>query len=290
MPVKTHFVGWILAVVMAYIGCSNEQERGYEVISYLDINVDSLGNLPVNPYMLQIQNGEKSLLVIGTQHSRDTLHPMFDTIEQAFFRFKPEIVINEGGHLTKTYPTRNKAIQVAGELGLEKYLADQANIKTYSGDAPFVFEFAELSKAYSREEALVFFASERFVFPYAFGHYEGDITSSYQQHFIEKYFINNHIKLTAEEKTFEFYTQCYARYFQTVFSLDTINQLDFSPFSQRHHFCAVTRKSKELRDDFLLREIETQLKTHHRVMVIYGGWHVLAIEPALQQIMARSLL
>lgn len=273
-----------------FLSCEAQRIEDYEMISYLDIKVDSLGSLPKNPYVLTYKQGDKELLVIGTQHSRDTLNPMFDTIEHLFYTFKPELIINEGGNLTKTYSNRNSSIHKSGELGLEKYLADKTGIKTYNGDEPFGKEFDELSKAYSKEEAILFFGSERFVFPFAFGQYEGNIDTNYVNNFIEKDYKKNNIKLSDNEKTFEYYKFLYKKYFKTDFSLDTISQLDFAPFSRRNHFCDVTRKSKEFRDRYLLMQIEEKLKNHNKVMVVFGGWHILAIEPALKQIMDRQKL
>lgn len=247
-----------------------------------------MGHLPTNPYVLKLKNGDKEMLVIGTQHSRDTLNKMFKDIEKLFYEFNPQLIINEGGNLTKTYSDRNNAISQSGELGLEKYLADKTNIKTYNGDEPFTNEYEELSKAYSTDEAIVYFASERFIFPYAFGQYEGNIKEQYQRHFIEPYFNKNNIKISETEKTFDFYTTTYKKYFKQEFSIDNINQQDFAPFSKRHHFCDITRKSKELRDRYLLRQIESQLAKHDKVMVVYGGWHILAIEKALKQIIDRT--
>jgi len=287
MTNKYLIIGLFIFLLTAF-SCKTIQTGNYKLISYLDIKVDSLGNLPTNPYVLNFKKGNKELLIIGTQHTYDTLSSMFTKIEHLFYNFKPDLIINEGGNLTKTYPDRNSAIKKSGELGLEKYLADKAGIKTYNGDEPFALEFEELSKAYSREEAILFFGSERFVFPYAFGQYQGEIDTNYVNNFINKDYKASNIKLTETEKTFDYYKQLYKKYFNTEFSLDTINQLDFTPFSTRNHFCDITRKSKELRDKYLLRQIEEQLKIYNKVMVVFGGWHILAIEPALGQIMDRQ--
>jgi len=287
MTNKNITVGLFILFLAAY-SCKTNHTDNYKLISYLEIKVDSLGNLPINPYVLNFKKGNKELLIIGTQHTYDTLSPMFTKIEQLFYDFKPDLIINEGGNLTKTYTDRNSAIKKSAELGLEKYLADKAGIKTYNGDEPFGLEFEELSKAYSREEAILFFGSERFVFPYAFGQYQGEIDTNYVNNFINKDYQKGNINLTDKEKTFDYYKQLYKKYFKTEFSLDTISQLYFSPFSTRNHFCDVTRKSKEFRDRYLLGQIEEQLKIHNKVMVVFGGWHILAIEPALKQIMDRQ--
>ena len=258
-----------------------------KTISYLEINVDSLGNLPTNPYIVRLENKRKQLVVIGTQHTRDTLSPVFTEIEKSFKNWQPGVVINEGGNLTKHYTSRNEAIEKNGELGLVKYLADHAGIKTVNGDAADKLEFDELTSAYSKEEALLFFASERFIFPYAFGQYGGELAHAYDSIFIKKYLEKEGIALAPQEKTFAYYQQLYKQYFSEEFSLDNINQLYFIPFSTKHRFNAIARKSKEIRDVYLCQQIEAQLRVYDRVLVVYGGWHVLAIEPSLIQIINR---
>lgn len=275
---------------------NNIQNDDYQLISYLDIAVDSMGNLPRNPYVVDLENNNKRLVVIGTQHSYDSLNPMFDEIERIFYDLKPDVLINEGGDLYKTYSSRNEAISKDGDLGFDKYLADEAGIKTVNGDEPQGLEFKELSEAYSKEEAMVFYASERFIFPYLFGEFEGDLKQLYENKYIKNLMKYDSISLTTEEQKFTYYQTAYEKYFKQRFDWNdfdqlrnNINQFDFIPFASHHHFNEVARKSKELRDRYLLKTIEEQLKKHDKVMVVYGGWHVLAIEPALTQIIERTL-
>lgn len=276
------------SILLIFVHCKPSKNDNpkfeYKQISYLVIPVDSMGNLPRNPYILQYKEGDKELLVIGTQHTSDTTNPMYPIIENLFYEFKPDVIINEGGDLTKTYNDKNEAILANQELGLEKYLADKVGIKTINGDEPLKFEYADLVNTYSKEEVFVFLASERFIFPYIFGQYNGSIEEEYDKHFIINYLNKNDIPLTDQEKSFEQYKLLYKKFFNQEFSMDNISQLDFTPFSRRSRFCDVTRSSKEFRDKYLLMQIQKQLEQHQRVMVVYGGWHVLAIEPALYQI------
>ena len=275
----------ITIICLSFINSVFAQE--YKLNSYLDIRIGSNGNLPRNPYVINLKNREKKLTIIGTQHNRDTLSPMFTGIEEAFKNLNPQIVINEGPTLYKTYVSRNISIVTDGELGLEKFLADKVGIKTVSGDEPDREEFEELTKAFSREEALVFFASERFVFPFKFGQYKGGFPSEYRNNFIKDYLLKSGINLSPEERELTYYLGAYKKYFHQDFNLDSIDQHNFTPFGRGNHFNDVTRKSKELRDRYLLKQISAQLKQYDRVLVIYGGWHVLAIEPALNQIIGK---
>jgi hypothetical protein len=260
----------------------------YKLISYLDIKVDSMGRLPKVPYVVDLQKNKKHLIVIGTLHSRDTINKMFSDIERIFTDLKPEIAINEGGEVKKTYSDRNSSIKKNGELGLLKYLCDCNKIKMLNGDMPDDKEFDELSKTYSRDEALLFFASERFVLPYTYWGEKGNLDSLYKSDFIEGYLEDCNIKLAPEEKQFAYYKKTYNKYFNKEFDVNSIISDNFSPIRKKHHFCEVARKSKEFRDNYLLRQIEEQLKYHDKVLVVFGGWHVLAIEPALTQIINRT--
>ncbi|WP_374951281.1 hypothetical protein [Mucilaginibacter sp.] len=282
MRLTKRFFAFLLVFCLCLNSAIGQQ---YKLLSYLDIKVDSNGNLPRNPYIINIKNHHKQLIVIGTQHTRDTLNPMFTGIENAFITLRPQVVINEGPNLSKAYTSRSQAIATDGELGLEKFLADEAGIKTITGDEPDKQEFEELTAAFSEEEAFVFFASERFIFPFVFGQYKGTLENEYANNFIKGYLEKENISITPKQKQLSYYKVAYRKYFHQDFNLHTIDQHNFTPFGRSSHFNEVTRKSKELRDRYLLKQIAAQLKIHDRVLVIYGGWHVLAIEPTLSQIM-----
>lgn len=279
----------MLLALLPLMQCTHRntgQKEPYPVKSYLGLPVDSIGNPPANPYVIRLKEQGKELWVVGILHSRDTLNPAFDSLENMFRAFKPDLVMNEGGTLDKRYPGRKAAIAEDGELGLEKYLAGAAGTEIVSGDEPFKQEFGELSQAFSREEALVYYATERFVIPYASGQYSGDLETQYQQQFIRGYIEKEGIRLAPAEKTFAYYEALYQKFFHKP--LSEINQDDFNPISRTHYFCGITRKSKMLRDQYLLQQIAQQLRTHRRIMVVYGAWHVLAIEPALRQVMDNA--
>ncbi|MCD4746641.1 MAG: hypothetical protein K8R58_10110 [Bacteroidales bacterium] len=288
----------IITKILAYIfifsiltSCRNSKPdttENYKLISYLDIKVDKKGNLPKVPYVIDLHKNKKHLIVIGTLHSRDTANNMFAEIEKIFADFQPEIAINEGGQITKTFSDKNSAIIKNGEFGLLKFLCDNQNIKMLNGDMPDNKEFDELSKYYSKDETLFFFASERFVLPYTYWDEKGNLDSLYESDFIENYLLSEGIQLTSEEKQFSYYKGLYKKFFKKEFCIDSINSDDFSPIRNNHHFCGVARKSKELRDKYLIQQIEEQLKYYNKVLIVFGGWHILAIEPALTQIINNT--
>lgn len=193
------------------------------------------------------------------------------------------------GSVTDSYLDRNNAIQKDGEVGLLKLLCDGLKIKMINGDVQEKDEFLGLSKAFSREEALFFFASERFFLPLKhWGHEECNIDSLYKFDFIDGYLKSCEIELSKEEKTFEYYKKLYKKYFYKDFQIEDIKSDDFASIKNQHHFSEVARKSCEFRDRHLLSLIENELKKHDKIIVVFGGWHVLAIEPSIQLIIERN--
>ena len=275
----------------AFTGCTFDkpsEKEDHTFVSYLDIKIDSLGRPPEVPYTVDLQKNKKRLIVVGTLHSMNPDNPMFTKIEEIFNELNPEITINEGGQVSKTFIDRDTAISSDGETGLLKFLCDKKGIKMLNGDMPESDEFYELSKEFSQEEALLFFASERFVLPYKYFNQTGNFDSLYENDFMKGYMEVNGIKLAPKEKTFSHYKMLYQKFFQLEFSMENIQPDNFSPIRKTHPFCEIARASKKTRDRYLAQQIESQLKQHDKVLVVFGAWHVLAIEPTLRQIINRE--
>ncbi|WP_181952649.1 hypothetical protein [Vulcaniibacterium gelatinicum] len=57
-----------------------------------------------------------------------------------------------------------------------------------------------------------------------------------------------------------------------------------SPLRRGGRLNALARSSMEIRDRHLLAAIERALREHDRVAVVFGSWHVLALEPVLERV------
>lgn len=279
----------LLPIIMVITSCSpsqkNYQTSSNDFLSYLDIEVDENGNLPEVPYVLGYKKNNKELLVIGTIHSQDSSNKMFSKIEELYAAFQADVVINEGGELKQVFSDRNTAIQKDGELGLIKYLCDQEGVKTQNGDISFKQEFDELEKVYGREKTYFYYTTERFILPIKYWGGEEPLDELYQSDFIDSYLVPSGIILTEKEQDIQYYKKLYRQYFNKPFELSHMKSNDFSPIKEGHLFCEIARQSKVIRDHHLMTEIEKSLEVHDRVLVLFGGWHVLAIEPALKNLL-----
>lgn len=294
---KKHFLIFSLFLVF---GCIKKKEetiqpkvdKPFTTISYLDIKLDANGHLPSNPYILKFKNGKKQIVFCGVEHlteNNDVENEMFSKIENEFYKFRPNVCINEGGDISQNkYTSKNDALRKDGEIGLTKIMADSLKIKTVDGDPKIAFEFSELLKQYSKGEFLAYIVTERLMWSLVGEniHDEKEIENSYNK-FIEKYIIEKGaVDLTIAERKFDFYKVNYQKLVGRKFSLTDLKPTN--PFDPKGKFQEIGRKSKNIRDQFLLKTIDELLEDNDKVFIVFGGWHLLTCEPGLKEIINKK--
>ena len=112
-----------------------------------------------------------------------------DSMENVFYRLKPQIAFNEGGQVdaNKTYSDRNKAITEDGETGHLKYLSDSLGIRVLNGDLNLATEVNALFEEHGRKNVLLYLANERFFDLYAKNWIDttAGLENTYQTEFID---------------------------------------------------------------------------------------------------------
>jgi len=264
----------------------------YPTTSYLDIELDSNGGLPTNPYVLEFSNGKKTVVFCGVNHltdNSDIENPMFAKIEQRFVDFQPEIAINEGGDVSKKiYASKREALLQDGEIGLVKILSDSLKIKTVNGDPTEKYEFAELLKKYSKGELIAYIVTERLMWGLKGQGIEDSLEVERQYNgFIQEYMMQEGgVSLSVAEQSFGFYKSNYEKLLNRPFELSSLEPTN--PFEATTKFQAIGRYSKEVRDQFLLKTIDQLLDTHDRIVIVFGGWHLLTCKPGLEEIIRKK--
>lgn len=270
---------------------NNDTTHIYPTLSYLDIKLDSNGQLPSNPYILEFKNGNKTVVFCGVTHLTDDTdieNPMFKKIEQKFFSFKPDIAINEGGDISKkVYTSKKDALLKDGEIGLTKILSDSFKINTIDGDPTINYEFQELLKTYSKGEFLGYIVTERLMWGLKGQHIldSSEIAKRYEA-FVQNYIINKGgIELSKSEQTFNFFKSNYEQLLKRPFDISELEPTN--PFEPNGKFQKIGRTSKEIRDQFLLRTVDKLLETNDKIFIVFGGWHLLTCKPGLEEVINR---
>jgi hypothetical protein len=269
-------------------------------IRYTTLDYVSVGKLSEStqwPYIIDLKNKNKRLVFVGCDHVYDdSTHPQFAKIEQYFKTFKPQIALNEGGQITKTYKTRIEGMLKDGERGLLKYCSDKANIKMMNGDLADSLEFGLMLKKVPKDELYLYYFMERIVGPYAMGAYREKSFDENIKTKIQKWFVAEGFPLNKNEQDYEYVKKIYLKYMgkplkykgQEPFTAEDFDLEAFDYINPDCHFCAIGRISKEVRDSVLLSKIDQALDQYDRVIVAFGGGHALAVEPALKQIIAKK--
>lgn len=291
----------IILISIFIAGCNHKKENNKEItasekpyptVSYLDIKLDESGNLPENPYILTFENGKKKIVFCGVNHltdAGDISNPMFAKIEKKFFEFAPSISVNEGGDVSdRIYKSKQEALLQDGEIGLLKILSDSLKIKTVDGDIKASLEFKALLKHYSKGEFLAYIVTERFMWTLKGERITDpkEIDKRYAQ-FIQNYIMKlGEIELNKKEQTLDFYKSNYEKLLGRKFNIEELEPTN--PFDPIGKFQEIGRKSKEIRDQYLLKTIDNLLNTNDKVFIVFGGWHLLTCEPGLKQIINRN--
>jgi hypothetical protein len=279
--------------ITIFLGCQSAQNpkvTNYQTIDY--VTVGELMQTVETPYVIDLSNEKKHLVLIGCSHTRDTTSKEFTTIEQYFQELKPQIAFNEGGTVAeaKHYNSRGEAIRKNGETGLLKFLSDRAQIKMINGDISDSLEFAMMLKQYPKQELFLYYVMERLVVPYLGKAYGDKPFEQFYNEVVADWFVKPGIPLTKEKMGFAYFKQLYQKEIGRPFVLelnDDIEKFDFINGGDCK-YCAIGRTSKEVRDKVLLDKIDRALDQYDRVIVTFGQAHALAIEPALKQIIARE--
>ena len=293
----------ILFIVILVQSCAKKDDnQTYKVNNYLVVKtrLDSINSLPESDLLSNWRNeiafydsvGHKQIVFVGCSHSsNDTTHPQYIIMEELFNKSKPQLAFNEGCDwgLKGKFKTKFEAIQDrSGEVGFLQYLSDQAGIEMQNGDMPEALEYQLMFKNNDFDLTYLIFALERFVNLYKHGVYPNTtIEKAFEEKFVKKQLQAFKIPLTEEQKHFSYFKKVYFNYFKEQFNLKNSQSIDNYYLEENGPLGNIHRKSKEVRDHYLLAKIDSALNKVDRVFVAFGASHILAVKPALKQILEK---
>jgi hypothetical protein len=255
--------------------------------SYLALPLDATDEPAQIPYVWERRAGNKHLVLVGTKHSRDPASPMFARIEAIAARMQPQVVLHEG-----TAPpgletlSRDEAIAVGADVGFSVHLAAAHAALLRSGDAPETEEFAALLAAYPAGDVLVFLTAQRLI-----GNAEHpDLEAAATQYpeFFADYLAANGVPRREGWATWAGFLREYERVVGEALTPASWRADRLSAVRDAGRLSEMTRATNATRDRSLLAAIERALRDHDRVLVVFGSWHVLALEPVLDATLDRS--
>jgi len=254
--------------------------------SYLALPVDADGEPARLPVVWERRVGAKHLVVLGTQHQRDPKAPMFDRIEAVFARVRPQVVLHESeAPEGLAQLPRDRAIEVGADLGFAVHLAAAMHAQARSGDAPVREEIAALLATHPARDVLVFLVVQRLI-----GNGRTpDLTTAAADYpaFYADYLAANGLPPEPGWDTWAGFEREYAAVVGHPLSAKSWDPDATSAIRAAGPLSDLARATNVVRDRALLANIRAALQDHDRVVVVFGSWHVLALEPALDQALPR---
>lgn len=157
-----------------------------------------------------------------------------------------------------------------------------------NGDMDEKQEYQTLFNEGSFEKTYLLFALERFVNLYKHGVYPNTtIEKAFQEKFIKKQLLAYGIALTVEQKHFNYFKKIYQKNFKKPFNLLDNEPVDNYYLEDKTDMGNIHRRSKIVRDSVLLTKIDSALYKYDRVFVAFGASHIVALKPALKQILKK---
>lgn len=278
----THVGARLLAFLMFVMICggsyAGEPARKAAQNAYLQPK--QAGRLPSVPYVVEHQSGTKHLVVLGTYHLLDPHAPMYQRMAAIFEGFKPQFVLHES-HAPDDLATetRDRAIRRGADLGFTVQLARQLGIPTESADAPSSVEIHELLAHHPAKDVFVYLVATRLVGSYR----NPDLKEAASEYpsFFRTQVIGNGVPVEPGWDTWEGFLLQYRSVTGQPVTTKTWNPQRLSPTVQMGTLNQVARTSDSLRDQYVLAAIRKSLQKHDRVIVVFGGAHVVALESEL---------
>ncbi|ASK30008.1 hypothetical protein CEY12_07750 [Chryseobacterium sp. T16E-39] len=240
------------------------------------------------PYIVDLSKHNKHLIAAGVSHTYDDNNPQVAALKKLYLNFKPDIIINEGGQITKTFGTEKEAIEQNGETGLVKYLSDLDHKPLINGDIEDSLEFRVMLKKYPKDDLFLYYIMERLVIPHLNGAYGNKPFQELYAKAVQKWFIKEGFPVDKDLQDFEGFKKLYQAKIGHPLELSLNPDIElFDYVNPDCTYCAIGRNSKMLRDSVLLGKINSELQTHDKVMVVFGHGHILAIEPALKKMVKK---
>jgi hypothetical protein len=277
----------ILALILACASAHADEAtplRGSR--SYLTLPVDASGEPAHLPVVWERRVGNKHLVVLGTQHQRAPRAPMFDRIEAVFARVRPQVVLHEGqAPAGLAELPRDRAIEAGADLGFTVHLAAAMHAQARSGDAPVREEIAALLATHPARDVLVFLVVQRHIGNGP--HPDFAAAAADYPAFFADYLAANGLPREPGWDTWAGFQREYAAVVGHPLAATSWDPDATSAIRAAGPLSDLARATNVTRDRALLGNIRAALRDHDRVVVVFGSWHVLALEPVLDQAFAR---
>ncbi len=241
------------------------------------------------PYTYSLEREGRRIDYFGAEHTRDSAHPQMRELKKSWEDFlsatnnHKRIVFVEGS-IREPQATEEESIRSAGgEGGLISFLARQQGIDLHCPEPSSADEAVELLKRFSKE----------YIAYYYFARAIDQWHRSFKAEVPFMKYIEGHLRQDKNElhwDDFDFSLDHMKQIHRKVFGVD-FDEMDANLFYDSSNparisnpISEVARASNDVRNGFILDEIEKYWNDGFSIFIVYGSGHAVVHEPALRKL------
>lgn len=236
----------------------------------------------VRPATVEFRTAEGNEVVYaGVAHTFDPDDPALRELESLFLRFRPDVVLHEGGE-TPVVGERDDAVRRFGEPGLLRHLAAREGVAARNMDLPLVEEARLLAARFHRREVLLYLALRQLA---ALNELENRTERDAR---IRSYVVALRDPLGIPQATWNDVELEYRRASGRDLVPDDVDFRTVHPVRGVAALRPVALASLRARDTHMVRVLVEAGRRHRRVLAVAGAAHVVLQERALRLRLDRS--
>ncbi len=283
IKVKNYYFLMTILTITFIISCNysgnNKKEIEKEEIPHI-LNFTELEKKDYRlPYILDLQKGDKRLIVYGCMHTFNPEDSMLVDIENRFLSLQPDFAFNEGGDWP-IFDDRFETVRKSGEQGFLKFICYKNNIPVRSYEPTPKKEYGHLLSKYNKNNVLLMYFCRQIA----------QIQKNQELANFKEYMVNNFLVYLKEsgfpmdkpKSEYEKIIKNYKNLFNKEFDWKNFNPQNVLPIYNNTILNEINREVTEFRDIYIVNEIKNELLINDKIFVLIGGSHVIKQEPLLK--------
>lgn len=248
-----------------------------------------MGKYPV-PYIYLIKKPGQNFFYFGTRHVFvNTQDFQLDILKHYFLEFldltrkRDCLVIVEGLKRYVASNAKEEGERARGEMQFGAYLAEKAGIEHICVEPPVSYEQDILFKDFSKDEIMTYYFIRSM---HNWIRRGKNITfDEYMKRILERY--QTESKWQDYVFSVESILSAYKNIVGKDFNENDKNTLEYleNPYHEDNQISRVSRRSGEIRDEYIVAEIIRIWNEGKNIFAVYGMNHAIAQEPALREML-----
>ena len=259
-----------------------------DILTYDQYAEKENGGFPL-PYVVEAVHGKQHLTFYGSEHTNDPTHPQFTDLEERWKTFIADsqnpIAFVEGHYdelLQEETVDKSHSIIAGGEAQFMVYLARTSNVPVLSPEPDRLWEATELADEFGKDKVILYYFVRQLGFWNRFT----------KKPDIEKRATDmlGHMKETYQWEEVDFSIDGMRTLHEVVFgkSLDMHDRKWLyeitTPTPNDFVTNVIARRSGELRDEYLLAQVDEYWHKGYSPFAVFGAAHAIRLEPALRKL------